>query len=58
MMPDLWNVAEPLELEYRQPIHYSSDQSNSGRKETEKPPCGEETEGQESRSRKGRQSGE
>ena len=33
--------------EYRQPIHQSSDQSNSGRKEKVKPPCGEETEGQE-----------
>ena len=50
MMPDMWNVAEPSELEYRQPIHQSSDQSNSGRKEIEKPPCVEETEDQESRS--------
>ena len=57
MMPAVWNVAEPLEVEYRQPIHQSSDQSNSGRKEIEKPPCVKETEGQESRSRKGRQSG-
>ena len=48
MMPAVWNVAEPLEVEYRRPIHQSSDQSNSGRKEIEKPLCGEETEGQES----------
>ena len=33
MLPALWNVAEPLEVEYRRPIHQSSDQSNSGRKE-------------------------
>ena len=45
-MPAMWNLAEPLEVEYRQPIHQSIDQSNSGRKEIEKPPCGEETEGQ------------
>ena len=57
MMPAVWNVAEPLEVEYRLPIHQSSDQSNSGRKVIEKSPCGEETEGQESRSRRGRQSG-
>ena len=57
IMPAVWNVAEPLEVEYRRPIHQSSNQSNSGRKGIEKPPCGEETEGQESRSRRGRQSG-
>ena len=57
MMPAVWNVAEPLEVEYRWLIHQSSDQSNSGRKEIEKPPCSEETEGQESRPRRGRQSG-
>ena len=51
MLPDVWNVAEPLEVKCRRPIHQSSDQSNSGRKEKVKPPCGEETEGQESRSR-------
>ena len=56
-MPAVWNVDEPLEVEYRRSIHQSSDQSNSGRKEIEKPPCGEETEGQELRSKKGRQSG-
>ena len=44
MMPAVWNVAESLELEYRQPIRQSSDQSNSGRKEIEKPPCGGEVE--------------
>ena len=33
MMPVVWNVAEPLEMEYRQPVLQSSDQSNSGRKE-------------------------
>ena len=44
MMPAVWNMAEPLEVEYRQPIHQSSDKSNSGRKEIEKPPCGEEIE--------------
>ena len=52
MMPAVWNVAEPLEVEYRWPIHQSSDQSNSGKKEIENPPFGEETEGQESRSRR------
>ena len=52
MLPDVWNVAEPLEVEYRWPIHQNSDQSNSGRKEIVKPPCAEETEGQESRSRR------
>ena len=45
MLPDVWNVVEPLEVEYRPPIHQSSDQSNSGRKEKVKPPCGEETRG-------------
>ena len=54
-MPAVWNVAKPLEVEYRQPILQSSDQSNSGRKKIEKPPCGEETEGQESRSRRDHQ---
>ena len=52
MMPAVWNVAEPLEVEYRLPVLQSSDQSNSGRKEIEKSPCGEETEGQELRSRR------
>ena len=56
MMHVAWNLAETLEVEYRQPIHQSSGQSNSGRKETEKPPCGEEIEGQESRSRRDHQS--
>ena len=51
-MPDVWNVAESLEVEYRQPIRQSSDQSNSGRKEIEKQPCGKEIEGRESRSRR------
>ena len=32
MLPDVWNVDEPLEVEYRRPIHQNSDQSNSGRK--------------------------
>ena len=56
MMPAVCNVAEPLEVEYRQPILQSSDQSNSDRKEIEKPPYGEETEGQESRSRRDQKS--
>ena len=56
MLPDVWNVAEPLEVEYRQPIHQSSDQNSSGRKEIVKPPCTEETEGQDSRSTKDHQS--
>ena len=56
MMPVVWNVAEPLEVEYRWPIHQSSDQSTGSRKEIEMPPCGEETEGQESRSRRDHQS--
>ena len=37
-MPAVWNMAEPLEVEYGPPIHQSSDHSNSGRKEIEKPP--------------------
>ena len=53
MMPAVWNVAKPLEVEYRQPIFQSSDQSNSGRKEIEKPPCGEETEGQQAEVKEG-----
>ena len=56
MLPDVWNVAEPLEVEYRRPFHQSSDQSNSGRREIVKTPCGEETEGQELRSRRDHQS--
>ena len=56
MMPAVWNVAEPLEVEYKKPILESSGQSNSGRKEIEKPPCGKETEGQESKSRRDHQS--
>ena len=58
MMPAVWNVAEPLEVGYRQPIRQSSDQSNIGRKEIEKPPCIEEIEGQESRSKRDHQSSE
>ena len=56
MMPAVWSVAEPLEVEYKQPIHQSSDQSNNSRKEIEKQPCDEEIEGQESRSRRDHQS--
>ena len=56
MMSVVWNVAEPFEVKYRRPILQSSDQSNSGRKEIEKPPCSEETEGQESKSRRDHQS--
>ena len=33
MMPAVWNVAEPLEVEYRQPVLQGNDQSNSNRKE-------------------------
>ena len=55
-MPTEWKVAKSLEVEYRRPILQSSDQSNSGRKEIEKPPCSEETEGQELRSRRDHQS--
>ena len=51
-MSAVWNVAKPLEVEYREPILQSSDQSNSSRKEIENPPCGEETEGQELKSRR------
>ena len=40
-MAAVWNVAEPLEVEYWQVIHQISDQSN-GSKKREKPPCGEE----------------
>ena len=46
MMPAVWNVVEPLEVEYRQPVHQSSDQSNSGIKEIDKLPCGAEIESQ------------
>ena len=46
MIPATLNMAKPLEVEYRQPVLQSSDQSNSGRKEIEKPPCSEEIEGQ------------
>ena len=28
VMPDAWNVAEPLEVKYRKPIRQRSDQSN------------------------------
>ena len=56
MMSDIWNMAKPLEVEYRQPIHQSSDQSNSGRKEIEKQPYSKEIQGQESRSRREHQS--
>ena len=56
MMPAVWNLAEPLEVEYRRPVHQSNDLSNSCRKEMEKPPSSEEAEGQESRSRKNHQS--
>ena len=51
MMPDVWNMAEPLEIEYRQLVCQSSNQSDSGREEIGKQPCGEEIEGQDSRSR-------
>ena len=46
-MSDVWNMAKPLEVEYRQPILQSSDQSNSDKKEIEKQPYNEEIEGQE-----------
>ena len=49
IMPAVWNVAKQLEVEYRQPIRRSSDQSNSGRKKIEKLPCGKEVEGRGSR---------
>ena len=38
-MPDVWNMAKPLEVEQRQQIHQRSDQSNSSRKEIEEQPC-------------------
>ena len=44
MMPAVRNMDEPSEVEYRQPIHQSSDQSNSGRKEIEKQHCRKEIE--------------
>ena len=47
MMPVVWNMAEPLEVKYRQPVCQSSDQSNSDRKDIEKQPCDEEIKGQE-----------
>ena len=47
MLPDVWNVAEPLEVEYWRPIHQSSDQSNSDKREIVKPLCAKEIEGQE-----------
>ena len=57
MMSAVWNAAEPLEVNTGSQFIRAVTKSNSGRKEIEKPPCGEETEGQESRSRRGRQSG-
>ena len=32
MTPDVRNMVEPLEVEYRQPIHQNSNQSNSDKK--------------------------
>ena len=46
-MTGVWNVAEPLEVEHSQPIHQSSDQSNSKRNGKEKQPYSEEIAGQE-----------
>ena len=46
-MLDVWNVAEPLEVECRQPIHQNSDQSNSNEKGKEKQPYSKEIEDQE-----------
>ena len=57
MMIDVFNFAEPLEVEYRQPVSQSSDQSNSYKKEIGKEPFSEEIEGQELRSRRNHQSG-
>ena len=56
MMHDVWNLAKPLEVEYRQPVCQSIDQSNSDRKEIEKQLRDEEIEVQESRSRRDHQS--
>ena len=56
MMPAVWNVAEPLKVEYRRPILQSSDQFNSSGKEIDKPPYSEETEGQALRLRRDHQS--
>ena len=53
-MFDMWNVAEPLEVEYSKLIQQSSDQSNSNRKG--KQPCGEEIVGQDYKSRRDHQS--
>ena len=52
MMSDVWNMDEPLEVGYRQPVCQSSDQSNNGKKEIEKQSCGKEMKGQELRSRR------
>ena len=43
-MPNMWNVAKPLEVEYRQPIRQSSDQSNGSRNEIKKQSFGIEIE--------------
>ena len=51
MMPDMWNIAEPLEVEYRHPIRHSSDQVIAVEKEIETQSCGKELEGRKSRSR-------
>ena len=38
----MWNMAERLEVEYRQPKHQGSDQSNSDRKGKKKQPYDKE----------------
>ena len=39
MMPDVWNMTEPLTAENRQSNHQRSDQSNNNRKRKDKQPC-------------------
>ena len=46
MVLDMWNVAEPLEVGYRQPVHQSNDQNNNDKKGKDKQPFTSEIEGQ------------
>ena len=52
MLPDMWSVAKPLKVEYRQAVLQSSFITVLYRKMIEKQPCDEKIEGQESRSRR------
>ena len=55
MMPDLWNVTKPLEVQFRQLVHQSNNKSNGDRK-GKRSNCFEEIGGQEHKSRRDQQS--